>query len=336
MIEATIGRIASGEDLSFDEMSDAVEAIMTGKCQEQEIGLLLTGLRMKGESVSEIAGAAATLRRHMTTLQTSRDDVLDTCGTGGDRLGTFNISTAAALVTAAAGVPVAKHGNRAASSKSGSSDVLTELGVNVDADLDCVRRCLDELGICFCFAPLYHAAMRHVAPVRQKLGVPTIFNLLGPLANPAAAKRQLIGVAFAAYRPLVAEAAAMLGTQQATVVCGADGIDEVSITGPTEVSHLVNGAVGDLTWQPRDFGLSEGALDALMVDSPAASAAMIRDVLAGQVGPPRDIVIANAAAALWTAGSVDGLEAGATRAAEAIDTGTARELLERLAEWTRR
>jgi anthranilate phosphoribosyltransferase len=334
VIETTLGRLAAGDDLSMEDMSTAVEAVMLGLCTEAEIALLLTGLALKGETVAELAGAAAAMRRQMTPIRTRRGGVIDTCGTGGDASGTFNISTAAALVTAAAGVPVAKHGNRRVTSRSGSADVLGALGVNVEADVPCVERCLDELGICFCFAPRLHASMKHVAAVREKLGTPTIFNLLGPLVNPAAAPFQLLGVGRQELPPLLAEALCVLGTQRALVICGEDGLDEVTLAGATRVSEACEGAVHEFTWRPEDFGLQTAGLDTMKVNGPEESAAMIRAILAGQPGPPRDIVVLNAAAALWTAGKAASPRDCATLAAAAIDTGAASELLARLAERT--
>jgi anthranilate phosphoribosyltransferase len=270
----------------------------------------------------------------MTPIRTSRSDVLDTCGTGGDCSGTFNISTAAALVAAAAGVAVAKHGNRAATSRSGSADVLAELGVNVDADVARVQQCLDELGVCFCFAPLLHRAMKHVAGVRKKLGTPTIFNILGPLANPASAPLQVLGVGRSELQPVLAEALAMLGSRRTLVVHGCDGLDEVTLSGPTRVIEVSEGRLRQFFWTPDDFDLPLADLGAMQVAGPAASAAMIREVLAGGPGPARDIVVANAAAALWTAGK-HGTPAGCARlAARAIDSGAAAGLLDRLAART--
>jgi len=295
VIEATLGRLAAGEDLSMDDMSKAVEAIMLGLCSEAEIALLLTGLAIKGETIAEVAGAAAAMRRQMTPIRTHRAGLIDTCGTGGDASGTFNISTAAALVTAAAGVPVAKHGNRRVTSRSGSADVLAALGVNVDADVPCVERCLDELGICFCFAPRLHTSMKHVAAVRQKLGTPTIFNLLGPLVNPAAAPFQLLGVGRQELRPLLAEALNILGTERALVICGEDGLDEVTLAGTTRVSEVREGVVHEFTWRPEDFGLQTAGLESMKISGPEESATLIRAILAGQPGPPRDIVVLNAA-----------------------------------------
>lgn len=318
----------------MDEMAQAIDVVVEGGCSEGEMGILLMALRTKGETCQEVAGAAAALRRHMTPIRTVRTGVIDTCGTGGDGSRTFNISTAAALVVAAAGVPVAKHGNRAVTSKTGSADALAALGVNVDADAQRVGECLDELGICFCFAPLLHPSMKKVAEVRKKLGVPTIFNLLGPLSNPAAAPFQIVGVGRAELRPLLAEALLLLGTTHALVVQGEDGLDEVTLAGPTRVTEVVGGSLRNFSWTPSDFGLAPHSLEPLQVDGPQASAAMIREVLAGTPGPARDIVIINAAAALWTAGHADTPLAGAQLASAAIDSGAAGRLLEALVQRT--
>ena len=241
MIESILGRLAAGENLSMDEMTATIEAVMQGQLNDGQIGILLTALRAKGETAQEVAGAAAALRRHMTAIRTTQTGVVDTCGTGGDRSGTFNISTAAAIVVAAAGVPVAKHGNRSITSKSGSADALAELGVNINASLERVEACLDQLGICFCFAPLMHPSMKRVAEVRKKLGMPTIFNLLGPLSNPAGAPFQVVGVGLPDLRPLLAEALQLLGSQRAIVVQGEDGLDEVTLAGPTRVTEVGSG-----------------------------------------------------------------------------------------------
>ncbi len=330
MIVEMLARLSAGENLALDEMSAVIDLVMRGDVPDDQLALLLTALRAKGETVEEIAGAAAAMRRHMRPIRSARTGLLDTCGTGGDGSRTFNISTAAALVTAAAGVPVAKHGNRAATSRSGSADVLAELGVNVNADLPVVERCLDTLGICFCFAPLFHPAMKRVGAVRARLGVPTIFNLLGPLSNPAGASFQLLGVGKPHLRNLLARALQLLGTERAVIVCGEDGLDEVTIAAPTRATDVSRGQFRELTWTPETFGLQTLPLDALIVDDPAASAAMIRSVLDGNPGPARDIVVANAAAALWTAGKSDSLEQCAGMAAAALDDGRARELLQRL------
>ncbi|HEX3871128.1 MAG TPA: anthranilate phosphoribosyltransferase [Pirellulales bacterium] len=331
-MHALIGRASAGEDLAEDEMSHAIDGIMRGQWVASDIAMLLTALRHKGESASEVAGAARAMRQHMTAIRSARPDLVDTCGTGGDGSSTFNISTAAALVTAAAGVPVAKHGNRRVSSRSGSADVLEELGVNIAADVPTVERCLDKLGICFCFAPLLHGAMKQVAEVRASLGVPTIFNLLGPLSNPAGAPFQLLGVGRSELRPLLADVLARLGIRRALVVRGDDGLDEVTLAGTTQVTEVRDTVFESFTWRPEDFGLMTTALDALKVDGPHASAAMIRDILSGKRGPARDIVIANAAAALWLVGKRDTPRDAAALAAEAIDTGAASDLLSRLGE----
>jgi len=332
VIESTLGRLAAGENLSLDEMGRTIDLVMQGRLSEGEMGLLLTALRAKGETCQEVAGAAAAMRRNMTPIRTRQTELVDTCGTGGDGSRTFNISTAAALVVAAAGVPVAKHGNRGITSKTGSADALAALGVNVNASVAVVERCLDELGICFCFAPLLHPSMKQVAEVRKKLGVPTIFNLLGPLSNPAGAPFQVLGVGRAELRPLLAEALLLLGTRHAIVVQGEDGLDEVTLAGPTRVTEVVDGGLRNFSWTPSDFGLEPASLESLLVDSPAESAEMIRQVLFGVPGSARDIVVLNAAAALWTAGRATSPRQAAELAATAIDSGAAAGLLARLAE----
>ena len=248
----------------------------------------------------------------------------------------FNISTAAALVAAAAGAPVAKHGNRAATSRSGSADVLAALGVNIDADVPRVEACLDELGLCFCFAPLLHAAMKRVAAIRKQLGTPTIFNILGPLVNPASAPFQLLGVGRPQLQPLLAEALLLLGVRRAIVVHGSDGLDEVTLAGPTAVIEAADGRLRRFEWQPGDFGLKPAGGSAMLVSGPEESAEVIAGILDGRRGPPRDIVVANAAAALWTIGRDPSPKQCAERAADAIDTGAARELLAKLVERTNR
>ncbi len=329
-----LGRLVAGENLSREQMTAAVDSIMRGQVPEGEIALFLTALRAKGETVAEVAGAAAALRRHMTSIPTRRTGVIDTCGTGGDGSGTFNISTAAALVTAAAGVPVAKHGNRSYTSKTGSADVLAALGVNIEASVPLVAECLDELGICFCFAPLLHPSMKHVGAVRKKLGVPTIFNLLGPLSNPAGAPFQLLGVGKENLHRLLAESLALLGTERAVVVRGEDGLDEVTLAGKTQVIEVRGDELREFVWTPADFGLATQSLAGLQVGSPAESAAMIRGILAGERGPARDIVVLNSAAALWTAGHSISLPQAAQAAATAIDSGAASRLLGDLAKKT--
>jgi anthranilate phosphoribosyltransferase len=335
VLDEAITQLAAGTSLTMEQMSDAIDAMMRGTCDSASMAQFLLGLKAKGETVDEVAGAAAAMRRHMVPIRTRRTGVVDTCGTGGDGSRTFNISTAAALVTAAAGVPVAKHGNRKITSLSGSADVLAALGVGIEADVSVVERCLDELGICFCFAPQLHPAMRHVAAVRRELGVPTIFNLLGPLSNPAGAPYQLLGVGKSSLRSLLAAALSRLGSTRAAVVCGQDGLDEVTLCDATDVSLVTSAGVEEWTWNPRDFGLTLGDRDALRAETPEESAAVIRRILEGEAGSPRDIVVMNAAAAIWVAHGEADLRQAAERAAGAIDTGEAKKLLARLAEATR-
>jgi anthranilate phosphoribosyltransferase len=334
MMKSIVELVEAGDNLSMEEMTQAIGLIMEGNAAEELVARLLAGLHRKGESVEEIAGAAVAMRRHMTPIRTTRRDVLDVVGTGGDASGTFNISTAAAIVTAAAGVPVAKHGNRAVTSRSGSADVLAQLGVNVEADVSTVEACLDELGLCFCFAPLLHQAMKHVAAVRKKLGTPTIFNILGPLVNPAGASRQLLGVSSFKLQAILSEAVALVGTQRTLVVHGAGGIDEVSLMGPTRVVDVRPARREEFQWNPEDFAMPAVALDELRASGPAESAKRIRDVLQGRPGPALDIVEANAAAALWLAGRGPSVGECVPLAAEAIRSGAAADLLARLVRRT--
>ncbi len=328
---ATLGRLSGGEDLSRDEMTAAMMRIMSGELDEGAIGLFLSALAAKGETAQEVAGAAEAMRRHMTPIRSRHARVLDTCGTGGGGSDLFNVSTSAAIVIAAAGVPVAKHGNRSITSRSGSADVLAELGVNLEADRAQVERCLDELGICFCFAQRMHPAMRHVAAVRKKLGIRTIFNVLGPLSNPAGAACQLLGAGRPELRPLLATALRLLGAERALVISGEDGLGEATLAGATRVSEVADGRERDLTLRPEEFGLAVQSLDPLRVAGPAESAAKIRQVLAGERGPARDIVVLNAAAGLMAFDATIAPGDAAARAAEAIDSGAAAHVLERLA-----
>lgn len=334
MLEPTLAQIESGQNLSVEQMAEAVGVIMEGKSTEDQVARLLVGLQRKGETVDELVGAALAMRQHMTPIRTDRSDVLDVVGTGGDGSSTFNISTAAALVTAAAGVPVAKHGSIAATSRSGSADVLRELGVNIKADVEVVEACLNEIGICFCFAPMLHPAMKHVAPIRQKLGIPTIFNILGPLANPAKAQFQLLGVSKKALLEKMSEALIQLGTHRAIVVYGTDGIDEVTLGGPTEAIEVAGGNRRSFQWNPEDFGLPKVKLAELRVENAKQSAIRIRGILQGRPGPGLHVVIANAAAAIWTAGRDSSIGQCVNMAREAIQSGAANNLLAQLVERT--
>jgi anthranilate phosphoribosyltransferase len=340
-IPTLLGRLAGGENLSMHEMSAAIDAIMRGEWSDAQIGVLLMGLAAKGETVDEIAGAAAAMREHMTPIRSRHAQLLDTCGTGGGGSTMFNVSTTAAIVAAAAGVPVAKHGNRSITSRSGSADVLAELGVNVEATVPQVESCLNELGLCFCYAPLAHPSMKHVAAVRRALGIRTIFNILGPLVNPARATHQLLGAGRPELRPILAGAMARLGTERTLVVSGEDGLGDVTLAGVTQVTEVTGLAASlatrgdglrDFTWTPEDFGLAQQSLDGLAVDSPAESAAIVRQVLDGIHGPARDLVILNAAAALVTFGKTDEPKLAAAQCAAAIDEGVAETLLARLAQ----
>lgn len=302
--------------------------MISGKCDEGTIAALLIALRMKGETAGEIAVAAQVLRDHMIRWDPGIADVLDTCGTGGDGLHTFNISTSTAIVAAGAGVPVVKHGNRSVSSRSGSADVLGALGVHVEGDADFARACLRKTNLAFCFAPAFHPALKHVGPVRRKLGVPTIFNCVGPLANPAGAKHQLLGVGRLDLLDRMAGALAKLGGAHAILVCSHDGLDEVSLSAPTQVRVVRDQEIRSFVWTPDDFDLEPVRLSELAVADAEESAAVVRDVLLGKEGPPYRVVLANAAAALFAAGKANDLREGVTLSREAIRSGKANAVLE--------
>lgn len=317
-------------ELSEPQLRWIMGEMMAGRLGDHDASAFLLALREKGETGREIAWAARVLREHMLRWDAGRDDILDTCGTGGDGSGTFNISTATALVVAGAGVPVVKHGNRSVSSRTGSADVLAALGVKIDGDADFARRSLREAGFAFCFAPRFHPAMAHVAGIRKQLGVPTIFNCLGPLANPAGAKRQLLGVGRLDLLDRMADALALLGTQHAFVLCSRDGLDEVSLSAVTLVREVRGSDVIRHEWTAADFGLESCALAELSAPHAQASAGMIKDVLAGVGGAAERIVLANAAAALVAADKVRSLAAGVDLARTAIASGKARGVLEAL------
>jgi anthranilate phosphoribosyltransferase len=334
-IHSALLQLASREDLSAHAMQSAIGELMDGRAEPAPVAALLTALHFKGETVDEIVGAARAMHDRCTRITTTRTGLLDTCGTGGSKLDVFNISTAAALVAAAAGVPVAKHGNRAATSTSGSADVLEALGVNIELPPDRVSACLDELGVGFCYARLCHQAMKHVAPVRSQLPFRTIFNLLGPLTNPAGAEYQLLGTSRPDIAEKLAGALAQLGRRRALVVCGGGQLDEVSLWGETTVYEVAGRDVRHHRWTAATFDLPECRVDQLQVRTAAQSAEIIRHILAGEPGPHRDIVLANSAAALLAAGRVEEPREGVRAAADAIDSGEAAELCRRLAEWTK-
>jgi anthranilate phosphoribosyltransferase len=325
-----LGRIIDGEELPAERGREVFDRLFDGELPETEAATLLVALRMKGESAAELAAAARSLRERMVAFPTDGEDVLDTCGTGGDGAGTFNISTAVAFVAAAAGVRVVKHGNRAVSGRSGSADVLRELGLPVEAGPDWSARCLRETGLAFCFAPHFHPALTRLADLRRRLGVRTILNCLGPLANPAGAAYQLLGVGRPELLDPLAGALADLGTRHAILVCGADGFDEVSLGGPTLVRDVRPGSVAVVEWTPARFGLEPCRPDELRAGTATESAALVRDVLDDRHGPARRIVIANAAAALLAADRVPTLPDGVTLADATIRTGAARRVYDRL------
>lgn len=334
-LKELIGMAATGRPLSEADAARAFEAIMSGNGTPAQIGAFLMALRVRGETVEEITGAARIMRAKATPI-TAPDGAIDIVGTGGDASGTFNISTGAALVTAACGVPVAKHGNRAASSKCGSADVLAALGVNLDADLALVETALREAGLGFMFAQRHHAAMKHVAPVRVELGIRTIFNLLGPLANPAGARFELMGVFAEQWVEPLAEVLGRLGAERAWVVHGSDGLDEITTTGPTRVAEVRAGVVRRFEITPADAGLPLAQPQDLKGGDPETNAETIRAMAAGAPGPYRDIVILNAAAALVVVGKAQTLAEGAAQAAAAIDNGAVRATLDKLVAITNR
>jgi anthranilate phosphoribosyltransferase len=319
--------------------------VLTGKCTDAQIAALLVALHMKGETVEEIVGFAEAIRgaalpldlhpNHMVDVSgTGRDALVDTCGTGGDASGTFNISTATALVVAGAGVRVAKHGNRSVTSKCGSADVMEALGVNINLPPARLAVCLEEIGITFLFAPAVHSAMKYVQSARRELGLRTVFNLLGPLTNPAHASAQVVGVYSVALVEKLAEAFSMLGLHRALVVHGLDGLDEITITGPTRIAELREGTVRTYEVTPEEFGMNRGTLDEISGGDVAANAYIIRDILAGKKSPRKDVVLLNAAAALLAAGKVDHLADALPLASKSIDSGAASEKLQALVRFT--
>lgn len=334
MFAELLEKLRRREDLTAAEASAAMTEIMEGRAAPAQIAGLLVGLSMKGERPVEIVGLARAMRAHAVKLGRTFRDVFDTCGTGGDRAGTFNVSSVAAVTVAACGVRVAKHGNRSVSSRCGSADMFESLGVNVAASPAVVERCLEEIGMAFFFAPVFHPSMRHAAQARRDLGVRTAFNLLGPLTNPAGATRQVVGVPRPELTELVARSLALLGSERAWIVHGADGLDEISTTGYTKVSECRDGVVNTFYVHPAEFGLPKASVDVLKGGDAAANAEIARRVLAGESGPARDIVLLNAGAALFVAGRTSSVRDGIAVAAEAIDAGRARDVLDRLVRTT--
>jgi anthranilate phosphoribosyltransferase len=327
MFQELLEKLTRHEDLTTDEAAAAMAEVMEGRAAPAHLSALLVGLAMKGERPVEIVGLARTMRAHAVQVSKRYEDLFDTCGTGGDRSGTFNISSCAAIVVAASGVRVAKHGNRSASSRAGGADVYEALGVRITASPAVVERCLAESGIGFFFAPTFHPSMRHAAPVRRELGIRTAFNLLGPLTNPAGATRQLVGVPRPEFTELMARALMLLGTKRAWVVHGADGIDELTTTGYTKISECRDGAVNTFYLHPADVGLAKAPAGALQGGDAHENARIIERILDGERGPARDVVLLNAGAALFIAGAAASVDEGILKASRAIDRGDAKRTL---------
>ena len=327
-IQNALKKVLDKVDLKEEEMVSIMTQIMEGQVKDSQLGSLLTALRIKGESIEEIAGAAIVMRDKSENINVSRTEtIVDTCGTGGDGANTFNISTAAAFVVAGCGLTVAKHGNKAVSSLSGSADVLRCLGVNIDADKLTVEKCLDEIGIGFLFAPMMHGAMKYAAGVRKELGFRTIFNLLGPLTNPAGANAQVIGIYDSSRLKQIASVLKLLGTRQAFVVHGSDGLDEITLTGTTNVCELVNGQVKEYTLEPENFELTACKAKDISGGTPEENANIIKNILSGEQGPKRDIVLMNASAAICAGGIAENLKVAMHLARQSVDTGSAEKKL---------
>jgi anthranilate phosphoribosyltransferase len=334
IVTRAIDAICAGDHLTSDHAAAVLAEIMEGRTSEVQTSAFLVALRAKGETVPELVGLARTMRSLADSVQIDRADLVDTAGTGGGP-STFNISTAAALVAAAAGCAVAKHGNRSNTSRSGSADVLEALGVSIELGPDEVATCIDEVGFGFMFAPRHHAAMANVVPVRKELGVRTIFNFLGPLTNPAGATRQLLGVSDRRYQETIAEALVGLGAESALVVSADDGVDELSISSRTRVIEVAEGGTDEWFADPGQFGLQEASLEGIAGGEPADNAAVIQAVFSGQEGPSRDVTLLNAGAAIYVGGKASDFGGGVERAREAVDSGAAAELLERLVRRSR-
>ena len=333
-IREAIERLVNGISLSEAETVDVMNQIMTGEASPLQVAAFLTALRMKGENVDEITGAARVMREKAHRVNVAGKTVLDTCGTGGDQKGTFNISTTTAFVLAGAGVNVAKHGNRSVSSQSGSADVLGALGVKVDAPKERVEQCIAEIGIGFLFAPLLHEAMKYAVQPRREIGIRTIFNILGPLTNPAMATHQLIGIYSGEMVEMIARVLRNLGSARAMVVHGLEGLDEISLCGPTKIAELRDGEVKEYVIEPEQFSVERCRLEELHGGNPQESAVILRAVLDGKKGPPRDVVVLNGGAALYISGNAATIPDGMKLAAESIDSGKASKKLAQLIELT--
>jgi anthranilate phosphoribosyltransferase len=344
-ITDAIKKVVDRQDLSAEEASSVLEQVMTGQCTDAQIGALLTAMRMKGETVAELTGFARVMRekavpvRHDTFVAaemggTSREALIDTCGTGGDISGSFNVSTATAFVVAGADVRVAKHGNRSVSSQCGSADVVEALGIKIELSPERIGRCIDEVGIGFLHAPLLHEAMRYVAPARRQMGIRTIFNMLGPLTNPARANTQVMGVYAARLTEMLAEVLRSLGSSRAMVVHGSDGLDEITISGESKITELNKDEIKTYTVRPEDFGIARASLGEVRGGNAGENAQIILDVLGGKPGPRRDIVLLNAAAAFVASSRTGDFLEGVRLAGEIIDSGKAMEKLKRLIEFT--
>ncbi len=330
-----LARLLGGRSLTTRETSWAMETIMEGNATPAQFGAFVAALRAKGETTDEILGLVTTMRRFAKRV-VLEGPIVDTCGTGGDRAGTFNVSTVAELIAAGSGAKVAKHGNRAASSACGSADLLEELGVRIDLGPEGVTACVEQAGIGFCFAPVFHPSMRHAAGPRRELGVPTVFNFLGPLTNPAGAKHQALGVSEESMAPKMAEVLGQLGSVHSLVFCGSDGLDEITLTGPTRLWEQRDGRVTEGMIEPLDLGLARASREALGGGAPSDNARIVTQVLAGDPGPARDCALINAAAAVMAADLASDWGAALGRAQESVDSGRARGCLERLIEVSNR
>lgn len=334
MIRVALKKVVNNIDLTRYEATQTMEEIMSGNATPAQIGAFITALRMKGETVDEITGCASVMRKKAKKISSQHPITVDTCGTGGDRSGTFNISTVSAFVVAGAGIPVAKHGNRSVSSKCGSADLLMELGVNINASVEIVEKCLNDIGIAFMFAPLFHGAMKHAIGPRREIGIRTVFNILGPITNPAGALAQVIGVYDKDLTELLANVLCNLGSIRAFVVHGKDGLDEITTTDVTWVSEIKDGKVISYKIIPEDFGINRAKSSDLLGESAGYNAEIAQKILGGEKGPIRDIVLLNAAYAIVAGAGAYDIPGGIKKAAESIDSGKAREKLEKLVEAT--